>query len=158
MQVIQEASEKGLVKLPEKSFQRSPNTNDAPEGWPAYCFFIGWLITLLCIAGRAFVLRFSNLIVLRFSNLICHRWDGSCCSLWNQLWEPTDLPVVDRHDGELLLEPLRRAADQSGNCHRRDCLHQEETKVESGYFVLKSNRITTIFSLRIMLMLMRSCQ
>ena len=50
--VIQEASDKGLVKLPEKSFQRPPNANDAPEGWPAYCYFIGWLFTLLCIAGR----------------------------------------------------------------------------------------------------------
>ena len=147
LQVIQEASEKGLVKLPEKSFQRSPNTNDAPEGWPAYCFFIGWLITLLCIAGRAFVLRFSNLIVLRFSNLICHRWDGSCCSLWNQLWQQTDLPVVDGHDGELLLEPLCRTAHQSGNCHLRDCLHQEETKVESGFVLISKagNKIIIFF-------------
>ena len=53
--VIQEASDKGLVKLPEKSFQRPPNANDAPEGWPAYCYFIGWLFTLLCIAGRMHV-------------------------------------------------------------------------------------------------------
>ena len=54
--VIQEASDKGLVKLPEKSFQRPPNANDAPEGWPAYCYFIGWLFTLLCIAGRMHVI------------------------------------------------------------------------------------------------------
>ena len=53
--VIQEASDKGLVKLPDKSFQRPPYANDAPEGWPAYCYFIGWLFTLLCIAGRMHV-------------------------------------------------------------------------------------------------------
>ena len=28
------------------------------------------------------------------------RWNGSRCTLWNQLWQQTDLPVVDRHDGE----------------------------------------------------------
>ena len=56
LQVIEEASEKGLVKLPEKSFQRPPNANDTPEGWPAYCFFIGWLLTLLFIAGMKFFL------------------------------------------------------------------------------------------------------
>ena len=80
------------------------------------------------------------------------RWDGSCCSLRNQLWQQADLPVVDGHDGQLLLEPLRWAAHQSGNCHHRDCLHQEETKVESGFVLISTakDKITT-FVLRIML-------
>jgi hypothetical protein len=49
--VIEEAASAGLVKLPEKSFQRAPNSKDIPKGWPSYCYFIGWLVVLICIVG-----------------------------------------------------------------------------------------------------------
>ena len=73
--VIQEASDKGLVKLPEKSFQRPPNANDAPEGWPAYCYFIGWLFTLLCIAGRIHFTLSSC-----FRDHFLHKWPRKIAS------------------------------------------------------------------------------
>ena len=73
------------------------------------------------------------------------RWDGSRRSLWNQFREQTNLPVVDRHDGQLLLEPLCRAADQSVHCDDGGCLHQEETKVEPGLIVAsKAKRKITL--------------
>ena len=79
---------------------------------------------------------YGTLSVLVLKDHLPHRWYGPCCSLWNQLWQQTDLPVVDSHDGELFLEPLCRAADQSGHCHHGHCLHQEETKVESGFVLI----------------------
>ena len=69
--VIKEAAEQGLVKLPEKSYQRTPNAKDIPKGWPGYCYFIGWTVVVLCILGG---MGMVALYGISFGNNKCYQW------------------------------------------------------------------------------------
>ena len=69
--VIEEAGSQGLVKLPEKSFQRAPTAKDIPKGWPGYAYFIGWIVVLLCIVGGMGIVALYG---LSFGNNKCYQW------------------------------------------------------------------------------------
>jgi len=69
--VIKEAADKDLVKLPENSYQRTPNTKDIPKGWPGYCYSLGWLMVVLCIVGGMGIVALYG---ISFGNNKCFQW------------------------------------------------------------------------------------
>ena len=69
--VIEEAAEADLVSLPEKSYERTPNAKDKPEGWPSWCYFAGWALTVLSITvGMGLVAAYG----ISFGNRRTYQW------------------------------------------------------------------------------------
>ena len=76
----------------------SSHSSVLPVGCMSLCRVVSGITS--CIRSR----EKNSQNCLRENKAFYIRWNGSRCTLWNQLWQQTDLPVVDRHDGEPLCQ------------------------------------------------------
>ena len=104
--VIKEAAEAGLVNLPEKTFQRPPNAKDIPKGWPSYCYFIGWLVVILCILGG---MAMVGLFGVSFGNNTCYQWVTAM--VVNFFWQMFFESIVKVAIIALFIALIRRTPD-----------------------------------------------
>jgi hypothetical protein len=79
--VIEDAVDEGKIILPEKSFTRSLRPEERNidgtrkiVGWPGYCYFIAWAVTIISIGKDAFGMNKCSHPVQ------CWAWPWSQCT------------------------------------------------------------------------------
>ena len=106
--VVQEAAEEGRIILPEKSYTRplrpgegDGNGNRKVEGgWPGYCYFIGWALTVLFIREQYSLLSLFIYHIFSFGH-------GHGGIIWIVDGKQQNLPMGDCNGCQLLLEYFR---------------------------------------------------